>query len=144
MPEQCRIGNAHPMATLQHATQKFSWEKPQYKHLQVHEKVSRLTFSVKVLTAQERRRARWTLCWNMLSWLSSKLVMSVKQPGSYGIFSFAVTVVPGRDTLRIKNPKEERRKLWDWLNTWGIKKRSPWISWVFLSHRRGKTNINHL
>lgn len=26
----------------------------------------------------------------------------------------------------------------------GIKLGSQWISWVFLSHRGGKTNINHL
>lgn len=51
------------MAALQkHDTQNFSLEKRQCKHLQVHEKVSRFTFSVKVLTAQEGRRARQPLC----------------------------------------------------------------------------------
>lgn len=29
-------------------------------------------------------------------------------------------------------------------NPLGIKSGSQWISWVFLSHRGGKTNINHL
>lgn len=47
---------------------------------------------------------------------------------------------------RTGDPKEDGKESeagtgWDPL---GIRLGSQWISWVFLSHRGGKTNINHL
>lgn len=97
----------------------IQFRKPRHRRVQVHGGVSRFTVLVKVLIAREGSRARRPLCGCTLLWLSCSLDMSVKQPRSYGICRSGVTVVPGGDALRSENPKEERRKLWDWLNPRG-------------------------